>query len=164
MVAESRDGIGLSVVSVPAVFSPVTVVHFTAVIRICRAFQEFLCQVNRIVQVIVVHISAIDVNLAQELRSKSLPIPFQDVAEIIIFPPVLSHLVVDLPSQFIPDRFGVTILPHRRINGLPDIPLVSGTAFCRDSQLLVVCFFEGAADLSQPISLARPGSFYLHRC
>ena len=156
MVTESRDGVGLGMIAVPAVLGPVPVIHFSAVIRICRAFQKFFSQIDRIVQVIIIHVSAVDMDLSQKSGTQSIPIPLQDVAEIIIFPPVFGYFVVDLPRQFIPYRFGITILPHRRINRLPDVPLIPRTAFCRDSQFLVIGVFQSATDLSQPISLARP--------
>ena len=51
-------------ISVPTMFSPIAIVDFALVIRLLGTFQERLGQVNCVVEIVVVHVAAVDVDLA----------------------------------------------------------------------------------------------------
>ncbi len=89
------------------------VIHHPTVIRILRRLQKFLDQIHRVVQKIIVSFTNVDVQLAFELRTQLGPISLQDVAEIVILSPILSHRTIDLPRQLVPDRFWITVAPNR---------------------------------------------------
>jgi hypothetical protein len=68
MVAKAGDGIGLRVIAIPAVLGSIAIIHFPAVIGIFGAFQKFFCEINRVVQVIIIHVSTVNMYLANEFR------------------------------------------------------------------------------------------------
>jgi hypothetical protein len=61
-----------------------------------RAFEKLLDQIDGVVQIVVVHIAAIESDLSLELWPKLRPVALEDVAEIVVFTPILRHGVIDL--------------------------------------------------------------------
>src|SRR5262247_543459 len=101
--------IGQVMVAVPAMFGAVAVIHLAPVKRSCRALQKLLDQVDRVVQIVVVHVAAVDVYLAFEFRARSLPIALENVAEVVIFAPVFGDRAVYLAGHLVPDAFRVAV-------------------------------------------------------
>src|SRR5262245_22156835 len=128
VVPQPRKMIGKVMIAVPAVLGAVAVIHFAGVKRSGCALQKLLDQVDRVVQIVVIHIAAVDVNLAFELRTERLPITFEDVAEVIIFAPVFGDRTIYLAGHLVPDALRVTVGPYRRIDRLPDVPLIARPA------------------------------------
>ena len=119
---------------------------------ILRAVEEFLHEVNGVVEVVIVHGAAVDVDLAAKFRSELFPIPLQDVAKIVILSPVISHVRVDLARPFVPDTFRISVGPDGAVDGLPDIPLVPGSRVRAEHELAEVDLFEGRPDLPETVS------------
>ena len=70
-------------------------------------FRKSSIRVDRVVQVEGIHVAAVDVNLPLQLRTQRLPVAFQDVAEIVVFAPVLGDGMVDLAGVSLSQmRFG----------------------------------------------------------
>jgi len=76
------------------VFSTIAVVDFPTVIRIRSALQKLLHQVHGVVQVVVVHITAVDMDLTLEFGSEGFPVAFEDVAQVVVIAPILCYLPV----------------------------------------------------------------------
>jgi len=63
-----------------------------------RALEESLCQIDRFVEVVIVHVADVDVDFSPQVRPQRLPIAFEDVAKIIFLLPGLCDLAVDFPG------------------------------------------------------------------
>src|SRR5215813_14049253 len=105
--------IGQAMIAVPAMLSAVAVINLATVKRICRALQKLLDQVDRVVQIVVVHVAAVDVYLAFEFRSERLPIALEDVAEVEIFAPVFGDRTVYVAGHLIPDALRIAVWAYR---------------------------------------------------
>ena len=154
MVAEARQVIRQSVVAVPAVLGPVAVINLAVVVGVFGVFQEFFHQVDRIVQVIVVHVANIDVNFALELGAESFPVALQDVAQVVVLAPVGRRVGINFAGQLVPDAPRVAVRSDRRENCFPDVVLVARARSGAEGQLAVVGLFHGATHLTQPVAAA----------
>ena len=67
-------------VAVPAVLGSVAIVNHAVVVRIFRTFKEFFHQVNCIIEVVIVHVSAIDMNFALQRGTDFSLVALQDIA------------------------------------------------------------------------------------
>src|SRR5215468_7917852 len=115
-------------IAVPAMLGAVAVIHLAPVKWVGRPLQKFLDQIDRVVQIVIVHVAAVDVNLAFQLRTESLPIALEYIAEVVIFAPVFGHRMIYLAAHLVPDAFRITVWTRRRKNGLPDVPLFARPA------------------------------------
>src|SRR5262245_34949404 len=155
MVAQPRVGVGPGVVPVPAVLGAVAVVHEPAVERVLRGLQEVLHEVDRVVQVVVVHVPAVEVDLPLELPPEApAPLAAQDVAEVVVLAPVLGDRAIDDPRPLVPDRLRVAVGPHRRVDGLPDVPLPAGAAVRAEHELQAVRLLDRRRDVAQVVAVA----------
>src|SRR5690606_418637 len=110
VVAQTRDGVRLGRITVPAVLCTITVGDLAVVVRIRRALEELLDQVDGVVEVVVIHVANVDVELPFELAAEPLaPVAAQDVAEVVVLPPVLGHFLVDHARPAIPDPLRIAI-------------------------------------------------------
>ena len=48
-------------------------------------------------------VARVDAELAHQLRAQGGPVPLQNVAEVVVLPPVFRHLSVDLAGNPVPD-------------------------------------------------------------
>lgn len=94
-------------------FSPVAERYFCVVAGSGRTFEKLLHEGNSIVEIIVVHRSAVYVNLRFEFRPQRLPVALKNVTQIVAFAPIGSHLVIDLPSRRV-EIAGLAPIPDRR--------------------------------------------------
>src|SRR5690606_8887307 len=94
-----------------------------------------LHEVDRLVQVVVVHVADGDVQLAGQLRAQLSPVATQVVREIVVLAPVRGDLAIDLARDRVPDRRGVAVRTHGAEHRLPDRPLPAGTAVGADGPL-----------------------------
>src|SRR5262245_55512065 len=115
-------------IAVPAVLGAVAVIHLARVKRIGRALQKLLDQVDRVIQIVVIHVATVDVYLAFELRAERLPITLEDVSEVVIFAPVFGDRTIHLAGHLVPDALRITVGAYWRIDRLPDVPLISRPA------------------------------------
>ena len=60
VIAQAGNPIGVIVIAVPAVLGTIPIVHDPAIERIGGTFQKRLGEINRIVQVVVIHVSNIN--------------------------------------------------------------------------------------------------------
>ena len=134
---------------------PVPVEDLPLVIGVCGLLQEILHQVYGVVQVVIIHIPAIDMDLSPELGAQVFPVPLQDIAQIIIFPPVRGHLRVYLPGFLVPDPLGVSIRSLGGIGGFPDVPLLPGPALVAKGQLQLVIFPDCGLYMPEVIPVGR---------
>ena len=125
MVSQPRNRVRSCMIAIPAVLCPISIVNNSIIIRVFSAFEKFFHKVNSIVKIVIIHITAVDVNFSLKFGTQCLPVSLQDVTKVIILTPVFSHGMIDFACQFVPDRFWIAILTNRRINCLPDIPLVT---------------------------------------
>src|SRR5262249_33386797 len=129
VVPQSRKVIGQVMIAIPAVLGAIAVIYLACIERIGCALQKLLDKIDCIVQIIVIHVAAIDVYLAFELRAERLPIAFEDMTEVIIFAPVFGHRTIYLAGHLVPDALRITVGAYRRIDRLPDVPLIARPAF-----------------------------------
>jgi hypothetical protein len=83
--------VGPCLIAVPAVFGTVSVIHFAGVIGIRGIFKKLLHQVDGIVEVIIVHVPAIDMDLSFQFGTQCFPVAFEDITEVVIFSPVFGY-------------------------------------------------------------------------
>ena len=112
-------------VAVPAVLRERAILDNTVIVRVSRSLEDCFNEVDGVVEIVVVHRAAVDVDLALELWSKGRPIALENVTEVVVLAPVLGDPVIDLAGEFVPDPLGITILSHRAVDGFPDVPLIS---------------------------------------
>src|SRR5437868_2311022 len=87
------DQVGI-VYRLPAVtFHWPTVNESARVIRVFRVLQELLHPVDRQVQIKIIHVAAVDVDLAHELRSELSPVFLEIVMEVVT---VVAHVITDM--------------------------------------------------------------------
>ncbi len=79
MIPESADIIGLGMIAIPAMLGTVAVVHLAVADRIGQLLQHILRGVDRIIQVVAVHIPHIDMDLPFQLPADLRPIPLNDM-------------------------------------------------------------------------------------
>src|SRR6266545_765884 len=144
--------IGQVMIAVPAMFGAVAVIDLAPVKRIGRALQKLLNQVDRVVQIVVVHVAAVDVYLAFEFRAERLPIALENVAEVVIFAPVFGDRAVYLAGHLVPDALRIAVGACRRIDGLPDVPLIARPALRPQNQLLMVHLFERRGQMAEIVA------------
>src|SRR5215813_3851860 len=144
--------IGQVMIAVPAMLGAVAVIHLAPVKRICRALQELLDQVHRVVQIVVVHVAAVDMYLAFEFRAERLPIALEDMAQVVIFAPVFGDRAVYIAGHLVPDALRIAVWAYRRIDGLPDVPLVARPALRPQNQLPVIHLFERRGQVAEIIA------------
>ncbi len=77
-------------------FSSVAERYFSVVVGSGRTFEKLSREDNSIVEIIVVHRSAVYVNLPFEFRPQGLPVALKDETQIVVFAPIGSHFVIDL--------------------------------------------------------------------
>ena len=65
--------------------SAIAILDFTIVVGVTRAFQKRFSKVDCIVEVVIIHITTIDVDLAFEFGSQCLPVSFKNVYQVIVF-------------------------------------------------------------------------------
>src|SRR5262245_13788128 len=152
IVSQPRKMIGQAMIAVPAMFGAITVIHLAPVKRICRALQKLLDQVDGVVQIVIVHVAAVDVYLAFELRAERFPIALENVAEIVIVAPVFGDRTIYLAGHLVPDALRIAVGSHRRVNRLPDVPLIARPALRSQNQLLVIHLFERRGQVSEIVA------------
>lgn len=76
-------------------FSTITIVHFTLVERILGFFQKVLHQIYSIVEIVVIHVAAENVDLAFQLGTERFPVSLQDVSKVVVLPPIVRNLPED---------------------------------------------------------------------
>ncbi len=75
-----------------------------------RTFEKLSREDNSIVEIIVVHRSAVYVNLPFEFRPQGLPVALKDETQIVVFAPIGSHFVIDLPTRRV-EIAGIASIP-----------------------------------------------------
>jgi len=142
-------------VTVPTVLGPVAVIYFAIIIRICCALQEVFHEIDGIVEVVVVHVTAVNVDLSAEFRPKLAPITLHDVTQIVILSPVFRDFRVDVSCEFVPESFGVAIGSLWGIRGLPNVPLLARSLFVTQHELQVIVFPGCYRNLPEMVSMTR---------
>src|SRR5262249_36324655 len=94
-------------------------------------------------------------DLPFELGSELRPIAFEDVSEVVMFTPVFGDRAVNFSGHLIPNPFRITIRTDRRINGLPNIPLISGSTLGAQNQFAMVHLFERGGQMAQVVAITR---------
>ncbi len=64
MIAKSRSGVRALVVSVPAMFRAISIIDYAIVMGTFRAFEKILHEIHRVVEIVVVHRAAVEVNFS----------------------------------------------------------------------------------------------------
>src|SRR4030095_6583080 len=76
--------------------------------------------VYREVQVVIIHVAAVDVDLSDEIPPDPRPVFLEVVPEIeSVVAHVEGDLSIYLAAQPIPDRAGIPVLSHRPVRGVP---------------------------------------------
>ncbi len=91
-------------------FSPVAERYFCVVVGSGRTFEKLLREGNSIVEIIVVHRSAVYVNLPFEFRPQRLPVALKNVTQIVVFAPRGRHFVIGLPTRRV-EIAGIASIP-----------------------------------------------------
>ena len=65
----------------------------------------------------------IDIDFPLEFWTESFPVPLEDIGKVVILTPELCHGMIYFTCHFVPNGFWVSVIPHWRIDSLPDIPL-----------------------------------------
>ncbi len=114
VVVQPRQRIRQRRIAIPAVLRPRPVLHLAVIrhtmSRSTRGLQKILHQVNRVIQKVRVIATHIEMNLALQLRPKSLPVPLQLRIQIVVLLPVLRGLMVNRARLLIEDRLRISIL------------------------------------------------------
>src|SRR5262249_21453297 len=96
-------------------------------LRIVRGFQEVFELIDREVQVVIVHVSTVNMNLPHEVLAYLRPVFLEVVPEIVaVIAHVEGDLSIDLARQSIPDRAGIAVLADRAVRGVPGGDLFPG--------------------------------------
>src|SRR5512145_520081 len=74
------------------------------------------------------------------------------MAEVVVFAPVFGDRTVYLAGHLIPDALRIAVGAHRRIDGLPDVPLITRPALRPQNQLLVIHLFERRGQVSEIVA------------
>lgn len=77
-------------------FGAVAERYFAVVVGSGRTLEKLLREDNNIVEIVVVHRSAVYVNLPFEFWPQGLPVALKDVTQIVAFALKGSHFVIDL--------------------------------------------------------------------
>lgn len=101
VVAQTGNGIGIGMVAIPAMFRPVAVIDFTLIRRL-RLFEEILREIDRIVQVVIIHVADIDMDLALKFGAERFPVAFHDVTQVVILTPIFGDGRIDLAGALVP--------------------------------------------------------------
>ena len=156
VIAQPADCVGLFGVAVPAVLGPIAVEYLAAIGWVGGFLQKVFHQVDGIIEVKIVHVADVDVDLALEVFADLGPIALEDRVQVVVLLPIFRHVRIDDAGALVPDRLGVAVGPDRRVDGLPDIPLLPGPALGAEGELVAVGIFERRGNMSQVIAGARP--------
>src|SRR6202034_4444992 len=96
VVMQARQIIWKRWVSVPAVLRPIAVFHFAIVRWIRSALEKVFHQINCIIEEVGISAAAINVYFALKFWSEGGPIPFQDIAKIVMLLPVRGYVRINL--------------------------------------------------------------------
>ena len=100
-------------ITIPAVFCTVTIIHYTIISWITKRFKHVFCQIDGIVQIIIIHIATVNMDLAPEFLAQLIPVTFHDVGQIKIFFPKLCNVAIYIPRLFVPNAFWISIGANR---------------------------------------------------
>ena len=92
-------------------------------LRVVRFLQKFIQQVNAHVQEITVGVANVNVDLVRDLRTERRPARLENVAEVVVFLPIRSDLLVDLAGGLVPDALWIPVGTDGTIRRFPDVPL-----------------------------------------
>src|SRR5688572_23164602 len=88
-IPQSRVGVRPRGISVPAMFSTIAIFHDRVRGRVGRP-QERLDAIDRVVQVVIVHVTGVDAQFPADFRAQSCPVATQDMRKVIVLPPVFG--------------------------------------------------------------------------
>ena len=125
-----------------------------AVVGVFRGFEEFLHEVEGVVQVEIVHVAAEEVQLVHEPGAELFPVALEIVPQVeVVVAPILDHVVIDGPGQIIIDLDRVPVFSDRPEGGVIGVEKFSRTALvAKHGQKL-----RKLSDRELRLSVDRPG-------
>src|SRR2546425_4539589 len=102
-------------------------------IRARRALCEFFKQINREIQIEIIHVPGDEMQLAREPWPKRRPVLIGVVAKIIsVVPHVRRDFAIDLARSFVPQLARITVRTDRTVDSLPRVELIAASAFAAE--------------------------------
>src|SRR5262249_72300 len=81
-------------------------------LRIIGLRQKLIELLDRVVQIVGVHVADVDVKLATNFGPEGWPIGAEDLGHVVILP-LLGHRLVDFAGLFIPQPLGIAVRSNR---------------------------------------------------
>src|SRR6266498_3265830 len=90
---------------------------------------EIFKQIDREVQIEIVHVSSDEVQLARKLVPQRGPVCLGIMSQIVAaLPHILGDFAIDFSGPWIPERSRIAVVAHRTIDSFPRIELIAGPA------------------------------------
>src|SRR5215510_3007698 len=97
---------------------------------IARLLGEVIKQINREVQIEVIHIAGDEMQFSRKLWSERLPILLSIVSQVVaVVAHVERNFAVNLSGSRVPKRTRVPVTAHRPVNSFPGIKLIPLATF-----------------------------------
>src|ERR1700678_1138845 len=136
-----------------------TVLKSSIGMRVAGGVERVLQQVDSIVEEEGVGVAHGHMQLPFKLWTKSAPVADEHRSKVVVVVPIGANLRIDRAGEWIEDLSRVTVGAWRRVNRLPDTPLVGGARVRPQGILRAVLWANIRQDAAVGLAVTRDGNF-----